>query len=273
MSPRSPSRSMLAALALAILMAVPFTAMLAPSGNASEDVYSSITIQIDHPTYAGVSEEVPIVVTASGGPAVDLGGNYTLALIEISASNKSGWNYAPQAQQNAEGVFALNLTMPATANQTVKFTVTVRSTAASDTDIETNATVEFKMKVVDPVEIVAEVFNNGNVEAANVTAEIYADGELLHAFEFNVSADSSRMLYYNWTFSSIKRGAHTVTIKIDDPNEVVEFSNGNNVLTRTIYIGEQSNPAGAILTVLLIVVAVLFVLTYMQKPAKRTKKF
>jgi hypothetical protein len=247
--------------------------MFAPASNASEDIYSSINIQIDHPTYAGISEVVSIVVTASGGPAADLGGNYTVSLIEIDASNKTGWNYAPQAPQNAEGVFPIDLTMPATANQTVKFTVTVRSASASDPDIEANASVEFKIKVVDPIKIVAEVFNNGNVEAANVTAEIYADGELLYTVEFNVSAESSRMVYYNWTFSSIKRGAHTITIKIDDPNELVEFSDGNNVLTKTIYVGEQSNPAGAIMTVLLIIVAVLFVLTYLQKPAKRTKKF
>jgi len=272
-SPGFRSRSMLVAFVFAVLIAVPFAAMLVPASNVSADIYSSISIQIDHPTYAAVSEMVPIVITASGGPAADLGGNYTVSYINITASNKTGWDWTPQSPQNAGGVFPINLTMPGEADQTIKLVVTVRSTATSDEDIETQATVEFKMKVVDPVEISAEVFNKGNVEAANVTAEFYADGELLHTVEFNVSADSSKTLSYNWTFSSVKRGEHTIAIKIDDPNEVVEFSDGNNVFTKTIYIGEQGNPAGAILTVLLIIVAVLFVLTYLQKPAKRTKKF
>lgn len=266
-------RPRLAALALAILVAVPFAAMLVPAENSSAETYSSISIQVDHPTFGGVSEIVPIVITANGGPAADLGGNYTVAFINITATNTTGWDWNPQAPQSAEGVFSINLTMPGEANQTLRLAVTVRSTAASDAEIETQATVEFRIKVVDPIEIIAEVFNRGNVEAANVTAEIYADGELLHTLEFNVSAGSSRMIYYNWSFSSIARGEHTVTIKIDDPNDVVEFTDGNNVLTKTIYVGEQGNPAGAILAVLLIIVAVLFVLTYLQKPAKRTKKF
>ncbi len=273
MSSRPRPRSMLASLALAILVAVPFAALLVPVTNASADIYSSISIQIDRPTYAGVSEKVPITITASGGPAADLGGNYSVSYINITASNSTGWSWAPQSPTLESGVFRLNLTMPGEANQTITLAVTVRSTAASDAEIETQATVEFKMKVVDPVMISAVVYNRGNVDAANVTAQFFADGELLKSFEFNVSANGTKSLFYNWTFSSIKRGAHTVTIKIDDPNDVVEFSDGNNVLTKTIYIGEQGNPVGAVLTVLIIIVAILFVLTYMQKPAKRTKKF
>ena len=273
MSQRPRPRSMLASLALAVLIAVPFAVLFVPASSASADIYSSITIQIDRPTYAGVSELVPITITSSGGPAADLGGNYSVSYINITASNSTGWAWAPQSPSSESGVFRLNLSMPGEANQTITLAVTVRSTAASDSEIETQATVEFKIKVVDPVLISAVVHNSGNVEASNVTAEFYADGELLESFVFNVSANSTRTLFYNWTFSSIGRGAHTITVKIDDPNDVVEFTDGNNVLTKTVYIGEQGNPVGAILTVLLIIIAILFVLTYLQKPAKRSKKF
>jgi hypothetical protein len=62
-------------------------------------------------------------------------------------------------------------------------------------------------------------------------------------------------------------------VTVDEPEGIVEFSNGNNELSLTIYVGEQGNPAGAILTVALILVGIIFVLTYLQKPAKRAKKF
>ncbi|HJX04762.1 MAG TPA: CARDB domain-containing protein, partial [Thermoplasmata archaeon] len=88
----------------------------------------------------------------------------------------------------------------------------------------------------------------------------------------NLTAGSSQTITYNWTFSSIRSGKHVVTVKIDDPNGLVEFSDGNNEYSITIYVGEQGNPAGGILTVGLMIVIVLFVLTYLQKPAKRGKK-
>jgi hypothetical protein len=272
MSRAPQARHALALFAMAFLMTVSFAGILSPAPNASATTFSNIGIQVDHPSYAGMSEAVPIVITAYGGPAADLGGNYSLTEILISATNSTGFDWSPKPTMNELGVFAVNITMPGAAGQTATFTVNITS-QSSDTMNQTYSTSQFKIKVVEPIVISAKVFNTGDVEAKNVTALFYADGTLIHTAEFNVSAGGSKTLSYNWTFASIKRGQHAVTITIDDANDIVEFSNGNNVVTRTIYVGEQGNPAGAVLTVLLIIVAAIFVLTYLQKPAKRAKKF
>jgi subtilase family serine protease len=151
--------------------------------------------------------------------------------------------------------------------------VTINATSRStSTRASMTEDMNFKIKVVDPIVITAEVFNSGSVDANNVTANFLADGELLGTKVFNVSAGESVVLTYNWTFLKIDKGKHVVTVVLDDTNSLVEFSDGNNVLSRTIYVGGGGNPAGAILTIAVIVVSFFVVMTYFQKPAKKQKK-
>ena len=273
MSVKTSGARALALAAVALMIALCFSSVAAvPVRNASAAPFSIIGILVQHPTFAGTSETVPIVITADGGPAADVGGNYTVSEIKASGKNTTGFDYTPKSPSNQEGYFAVNLTTPEEGGQTITITVNVTS-RSTDFDSSTYATFDFELKIVQPIIISAKVFNTGAVEAKNVTARFFADGAVIHTVEFNVSAGKSTDLSYNWTSLSIKRGQHTILVAIDDPNNVVEFSDGNNELTLTIFVGEQGNPAGAILTVVLIIMIVLFVLTYLQKPAKRTKKF
>jgi hypothetical protein len=254
------------------LMVMCLAGFCAPARNASADAYSNVSVQIDHPSFAGTSSVVQITITAYGGPAADVGGDYTVSDIEASGTNTTGFDWEPKSPTNEEGIFTINLTMPAEGIQTVKFTVNVTS-RSSDYEAQRFGSADFQIRVVEPIVISAVVYNTGAVEADNVTANFYADGTLIHTVEFAVTAGNSTRLTYNWTFSSIRNGRHEITVTVDDPDKVVEFSNGNNALTLTIYVGEKGNPAGAVLTVVVIILAILFVLTYLQKPVKRTKKF
>jgi len=64
-----------------------------------------------------------------------------------------------------------------------------------------------------------------------------------------------------------------ITIVVDDANKLVEFSNGNNVYSLTIYIADTGNPLGAVLAIGVIVLSVFVGLMWLQKPQKRGKKF
>ncbi|OGS41706.1 MAG: hypothetical protein A3K67_07925 [Euryarchaeota archaeon RBG_16_62_10] len=167
-------------------------------------------------------------------------------------------------------MFKLNLTMPEESSQTIVIVISVTSMDYRSRDTA-NQTFEFDIKIVTPITIKAEVFNMGTVDAVNVTASFFADGDLLGTQEFGLGAGDSTVLEYNWTFSSIKDGKHVVTVSIDDENEIVEFSNGNNVFSRTIYVGEQSNVIGGVLMFAVVFLAVIVMLTYLQKPAKKKK--
>ena len=259
----------LVTLAITILVAVSFVGALRPSSQAG--AYSGVSVSVQSPAFAGMSEVVVVTVIITGGPAADIGGNYSYKEVKLTGTNTTGWSADPTTQTAESGVFKFNLTMPGEPGQTVKVSLNATSTEWKTND-ESYTTTEFKIKVVEPIVINATVYNKGVVDAVNVTAKIYADGQLLDARVINVSAGSSVMITHNWTFTSIRDGKHVVTVKIDDPDDLVEFSNGNNAYTITIYVGDPGNPAGVLLAVGLMIVIILFVLTYLQKPAKRGKK-
>lgn len=266
---RGAKRTLLAVL-LALLLAVPIIAILQAVPSAA--AYSGVNVDTNIPTYAGKSQTFVATITVTGGPAGDIGGNFSVKVEITEFENKTGFLVTPSSTvSNPTGVFLINMTMPGEAPQTIRLTVNATSKATSTRDSDyTVRTVT--IKVVDPIVISAEVFNTGDVDAKNVTARFYADGDLLGSQTFNVTAGSSQVLVYNWTFLRISDGKHVVSVKVDDPNNIVEFSDGNNAFSRTIYVGTQGNPVGGILTMGIIVMSVLVVLTYLQKPIKRPKK-
>jgi hypothetical protein len=255
-------------LAIAFLLALPIASTTHPTHDAA--AWSGVSIDLDHPGYAGKGHIVKCVLTVGGGPAGDDVGNFSYKA-EIAGTNTTGSAVNPSTGASATGVFVLNVTMPTSAPQTIRININATSQNSAGT-VSVTADREFSMKVVDPVVIKATVFNNGPVDAENVTAKIYADSELLETRIFNVSADSTMMIEYNWTFLDIKKGKHVITVTINDPNNIVEFSDGNNVFSRTVYVGKQGNPAGAVLAIGIIIMSVLVALMYMSKPQTRKKK-
>lgn len=262
-----PMRHLILLYALLSVSLLAFAGASDIARNAS--AYSDIDIQFQRPAYAGKSQTVYCTLSVSGGPALDLGGNYTYRA-EIIADNDTGASVTPSSGGDPSGVFALNVTMPGEAPQTIKikFNITSRDISAQKL---TWTEREFEIKVVDPIMIQATVYNRGSVDASNVTAEFYADGTLLGTQTFAVTAGSQRVLTYNWTWLKISNGEHVVTVIIDDPNDIAEFSDGNNVFSKTIYVGEQGNPLGAVLSVIVGIMAVLVVLTWLQKPIRGKK--
>lgn len=262
-------RKMVLASVLALCLAAPFLSVLMSAPAASG--WSGISVDLDHPSYAAKGSTIKMVLTISGGPAGEIGGNFTFTA-ELDGTNTTGASVTPSTGTSQSGVFKLNLTLPMDAPQTLKILINATSKEWR-TKASTSTESTFEIKVVDPIVITATVFNSGSVDARNVSAKFYADGSLLTTMIFNVTAGSTHDLVYNWTFAKIKSGKHVVTVTVDDPAGVVEFSDGNNILSQTVYVGSQSNPAGVILSIGVIIAAILAVLMFMAKPPKRTKKF
>lgn len=264
-----PRRSALLALVFAALMAT----LAIPSAQLADDAaaYGGISIQLDRPSFAGKGETVACVLTISGGPAEDgIGSNYSYKA-EIEADNATGSSINPTSASNSNGVFKLSITMPGEAPQKIRIVINATSKGGSPLVTKYLEQV-FEMKVVDPIVITATVYNAGDVDARNVTAKFYADGMYLASRVFNVTAGSSATLSYNWTFDNIRSGKHVITVVVDDANQLVEFSTGNNVYSLTIYVGSESNPLGAVLTIGVIVASVFVGLMWLQKPQRRGKK-
>ena len=253
--------------AIAMLFFCSLASILPVADNA--DAYSDISISIDCPTFAAKGEIVACTLTVSGGPAGDMGGNFSYEA-ELIADNITGSLISPSTGTSPFGVFKLNITLPKYAPQTieVEFNVTSEDTATGDS---TEKLKSIEIKVIDPIVLRATVYNTGSVDASNVTAKFYGDGIYLGTRTFDLAAGSSVVLTYNWTWASISDGKHTATVVIDEANGLVEFSNGNNVCSLTIYVGDESNPLGAVLTVGVIIMSVFVFLTFLQKPSARKK--
>lgn len=264
------SLRIICAVAFALLFALPAAAVFGPVADAQAQSYSGINIEFVRPAYAGKSQVVECTIRLSGGPAGDLGGNFTYS-IELTADNATGAVASPNTAGDPSGVFKVNITMPGEPGQTL--TVKVNATSKSTSTSASKSTeLSFKIKVVDPILITAKVYNMGEVDAKNATAKFYADGELLGTRIFNVSAGATATLMYNWTFLKIRDGKHVVTVIVDDADSLVEFSDGNNAMSQTIYVGGGGNPAGAVLTIAVIVASFFVVMMYFQKPGKKPKK-
>ncbi len=255
--------------------AVAFVAVLAMCSGAflmtvapNASAYTPIEITLDTPTFAGTLQKVDCTLKVSGGPAVEYGTNYTYKA-EIVADNTTGSSVSPSTGSAVSGVFNFTVTMPGEA-QTIKVRINATSKGESAAD-NVYKVREFEVKVVAPIILTAVVYNTGSVDVENATAAFYADGILLGTEVFGVEAGESASVVHNWTWANIAEGEHTITVVIDDDLGLVEFSDGNNVYTKTIYVGTEGNPVGAILTVGVIIMSVMVALMIMAKPQKRKK--
>jgi hypothetical protein len=231
--------------------------------------YSDMMVSLEIPTYAAKSEVLACKLKVTGGPASDIGGNFSYKA-EIIADNETGALLSPSSGSSASGVFNLSITMPGYGPQTLTIRINATSTDPVSGDSREKVR-DYELKVLDPIVLRATVYNTGVVDAKNVTAAFYADGEYLGVRTFDLRAGSSTVLVYNWTWVNIDNGKHTVTVVLDDSNDIVEFSNGNNVYTMTVYVGDESNPLGAVLTVGVIILSILVFLTFLQKPSTKRK--
>ncbi|MDH3364653.1 MAG: hypothetical protein OEM29_01395 [Thermoplasmata archaeon] len=257
-------------LALALSVAVFFISALSILPIAKNaGAYSDITINFECPAFGAKAEVMTCKLTITGGPAGDFGGNFSYKA-EIIADNETGSHVSPSSSSSASGVFNISVTMPGYAPQTIKIRINVTSEDFSSGE-SSEKTRDYELKVIDPIVLRATVYNTGAVDAKNVTAKFYADGEYLGMRIFDLGAGASTVLTYNWTWVNIDSGRHTVTVVLDGSNDLVEFSNGNNVYTMTVYVGDESNPLGAVLTVGVIIMSVMVFLTFLQKPSTKKK--
>ena len=262
--PFTRSLRMLAVMALVL----PALAALPLARDSS--AYVDMNLEMPLPSFAGTLEKVPCTLTVTGGPAFGLEtSNYSFKA-EIVADNATGSSVAPSTGSGSTGVFRLNITMPGEGDQTIRIRINATSRDTDSGDSETKVR-EFEIKVAQTILIRATVYNTGSVDAEDVSAKFYADGIYLGTKTFDVKAGSSKLVSCNWTWVNVDNGEHEVKVVIDDADGIVEFSNGDNVYTMTVYVGKAGNPLGGILTIGVIIMSVFVFLTYLQKPARGKK--
>lgn len=258
-------RIMILALAFALLstLAIPLLASDASSDDASESMY--LTVKLDGPSIlgAGVEGQFVLRVEYYFRERIDKYG-FTATIVE---SDVTGGAISPNNGTSEDGMFNLTITGASSPG-----TMTVQINATADEFGKTWYKVEqFEIEVVPSVTIKAFIENKGNAPVNNVSVKLMVDGGLVEEKRVSLNPLSRIDVVFNWTFRSIPEGRHVITIIIDDPSGVAEFSEGNNVLTKEVYYVTSGNWLRGVLAIGIMFIAFVLIMTLLQKSAKKPK--
>lgn len=190
-------------------------------------------------------------------------------IAEMTGENTTGGSITPINATSGEGVFKVEIRGPTTPG---KITIKVNASAIEATNTWYR-TKEFDIDIVKPIYIEANLVNNADIAVGNVTVSMLVDGKLMQTEKYNLSSQQTIALNFSWVTASISEGKHTVTLMIDDQTNFIGFSSGKKVLTLDVYYSQSGNILRGVLVLMIIFVAIILVLTFIQKKggSKRTK--
>jgi len=184
---------------------------------------------------------------------------------KIVGTNLAGASITPDNGTGPVGSFSLEITGASAAG---KMIVQINATAF-ETDATWYRIKEFEIDVVRPVYIDAALINSGNTSANNVSVQMIIDGTLMETKYYDLPAQGSTSVNFTWVFSTIQQGKHTIKLVIDHESKIVEFSQGDNVISMDVYYSDSGNLLRGILSLMIIFVGVILFLTIIQKGKKK----
>jgi len=192
--------------------------------------------------------------------------SYTAKVIDAETA---GGEVTPDNGSSAKGVFQVEIKGRWHPG---KMTVQVNATAQEIGGATWYRVKEFEIVVVKPVYVLASLVNRGQVYANDISVKMLVDGELERIEYYNMSADYRMDLNFSWVFTSMSEGEHVIKLVVNDPSSIIEFSTGDNVLTFKVYYSDAGNVLRGALVIMIIFVAVILVLTFLQKNTGAKKK-
>ncbi|MEM2839247.1 MAG: CARDB domain-containing protein [Thermoplasmata archaeon] len=245
-------------------IALPLSATDARAGNdASESMY--LTVKLEGPGVLGAGVEGKFVLRISYffKERID---NYSYTA-SIVGEDISGGAVSPNNGTSSKGVFNLTITG---ASEPGTMTVQINA-SAEEFGKKWYKVEEFDIEIVNSIVIRASIENKGYAPVTNVSVRMLVDGALIDEKRISINPISRIDVTFNWTFSSISEGRHVIMIIIDDPMEVAEFHEGNNVLIKEIYYATSGNWLRGFLAIGIMFIAFVLVMTLLQRSAKKPK--
>ena len=240
---------------------------------AQADTYDPLYAQIDGPRVVATNSVTMYTLVMFGGPAEVGVGNYTYKATMTGSGNTYGSFFVPgTVEPSADGTFYINLTAPAVP-QTMSITIECRSAGLSQT---VKTTIDFQVKVVEPVVLRSTVKNTGEVAAVGVpiSLQLYQDGQWVefHRTTVDLAPGQSYQFQYNWTAMDLASGEHKVRMVLDPNNDIVTFEGGSSVYETTIYYKMPGYDwVNTLLWVLVVALGVTIFFVW-RRPAKGKKK-
>jgi hypothetical protein len=247
-----------------LVLAMPFIAFdshAATDGGPQESML--IDIRLDGPNVIGSNLQSDFTVRISYAYPERIQ-NYSYAA-KIVGNNLAGTSITPGNGTGPIGSFSMEITGASAAG---KMTVQINATAF-ETDTTWYRIKEFEIDVVRPVYIDAALINLGNTPANNVSVQMIIDGVPMETKHYDLPAQGGASANFTWIFSTIPQGKHTIKLVIDHESKIVEFSEGDNVLSMDVYYSDSGNLLRGTLSLMILFVGVILFLTIIQKGKKK----
>ncbi|UCF09116.1 MAG: hypothetical protein JSW28_05415 [Thermoplasmata archaeon] len=201
---------------------------------------SDVHVFVTGPDTLPINTTVEYTIRITGGPAEESGGNWSfVARMQAEEAIPIGAELDPQNATSEENIFVLNVTTPQHPQQ---ITLIVNgSSSTNDTNIQWSGEVFKDVTVFEPyiVNITATVRNPGVADVSGAVVSFYVDGNLIGNRTVDVLANSTESIYVEWVASTKDEGEHIVVVKLNDNGALLEFDSGDNIIRRTIYVGER----------------------------------
>jgi hypothetical protein len=223
------------------IMALLFTMLLSLPINtaAQEDVHVFITGPDTLPTNTTAQYTIRI----TGGPADVEGANGTFRFIgHLDMPDPLGAVMDPQDGVSDKKTFYVNITTP---NNPQDMTMVINGTSTTNVtnmnETMWSGDVSKAISVFEPyrVNITAVVKNPSPADVRDAKVTFYVDDELIGNKTVNLDANSTETVSIEWVAPPEEKGLHTVEVRVNDDGSILEFNTGDNVMTKTIYVGKR----------------------------------
>ncbi len=202
---------------------------------------SEVHVFIDGPHTLQTNTTAEYTIQITGGFA-DEGGNWTYNA-RIEGEILGDADVEPKTGTSSGNIFKINITTPV-IDQSIKLAVDGGS-YINITNTTWSGEVFKDIKVFEPiiVYINATIRNPSpiNVKGAVISFYVFdSDGAptKIGNETVDVQANSTKVVSIEWLASKKDEGPRRVEVRINENQELLEFSNGDNVMDITIYIGE-----------------------------------
>lgn len=199
-----------------------------------------VRVFITGPEFLPINETVEYTIRISGGPAAEE---------NLKENETANWSYTasigdflkgadvlPKEANSTHNVFSVNVTAPEEAG---KITLVVNGNSSNETQSMLSGNIIKKIEIFKPitVNITATIHNPTNIDVQGAVISFYVKGQELGNLTENIPANSSKDIYWEWVASKDDKGKHLVEIRINEDDSLLEFDEGDNVITVEIYIG------------------------------------
>lgn len=241
------------AIAAAVFSLLLMSCLAVPSMAEGADDYQ---VSFDGVQYLIPSEEGMVTVHISPDrPSGNYSWNASISEGEIS----------PRQGTGEADTFNITVTAPTSTGDKVLSVTLTNGTV--------NHTAMYTLHVIEPTVISATVKNSGNLALESVKVRFLADGEVVNTTTFDIPANTTKSLTYNWTAHGLSNGEHTVQVVLDPDNEYVRFLDGTTTHTSKFYVGDSGwGIMNVVLAVSLALMMFIVFITYTNRGKKGKKK-